>query len=57
MEEWEKQQKDWNYSKEKMKALAANRERAIRAQTPIHSKAPTKEFYENYDKVKWNVVR
>lgn len=39
------------FSKEKKRQLEKNRERLIRAQVPIHSKVPTKEWYDNYDRI------
>jgi hypothetical protein len=36
------------------KDLANNREKLIRANTPLQSKIPTKEYLANYDKIKWS---
>jgi hypothetical protein len=38
------------FSKEKKKQLAKNREKLIRTRVPVHSKVPTKEYYKNYDR-------
>jgi hypothetical protein len=39
------------FTKEKERQLAKNRERLIRQHTPIHSKMPSQEWYQNYDRI------
>ena len=38
------------FSKEKKKELAKNREELIREREPIHSKTPNQNWYDHYDK-------
>jgi hypothetical protein len=37
------------FSKEKKKELAKNREKLIRKRVPIHSKTPNQNWYDHYD--------
>jgi hypothetical protein len=37
--------------KAKQKQLEKNREQLIRERTPIHSKNPNKNWYDNYDRI------
>jgi len=37
--------------KAKQKQLEKNREQLIRERTPIHSKVPSKNWYDNYDRI------
>jgi hypothetical protein len=34
--------------------LKRNREKLIRAQVPPHSKVPTKNWYRNFGRIKWD---
>jgi hypothetical protein len=49
--------KPLKYNKDIGSSKGKSNEQLIRERTPIHSKTPNKNFYNNYDKIKWSVGR